>query len=99
MHMLLASIATEEEANGLQKWDVHVSSWLLLCRYVLLDWLSRKNRREHELLPPTIRPQLTVHFALTSNQELDKLAEGLVPENTAKITNWALKQFKAVDVR
>ena len=99
MCMLLASIATEKKANGLRKWDTHVSSWLLLCRYVLSDRLSRKHRREHELLPPTIRPQLTVHFALTSNQELDKLAEGLVPENTAKITNWVLKKFQAVGVR
>ena len=99
MYMLLASIATEEEANGLQKWDVHVSSWLLLCRYVLLDRLSRKHRHERELLPPTIRPQQTVCFALISNQELDKLEEGLVPENTAKITNWALKKFQAMDVR
>ena len=52
---------------------------------------------EHELLPPTIRPQpsmSTVQFALASDQELDKLAEGLVPENTAKITYWALKSFK-----
>ena len=49
---------------------------------------------ERELLPSTIRPQPTARFALASDQELDKLAEGLVPENTAKITNWALKNFK-----
>lgn len=46
---------------------------------------------ERELLPPTVRPQPTARFALASDQELDKLAEGLVPENTAKITNRATK--------
>ena len=34
------------------------------------------------------------HFAFVSDQEIAKLSEGLVPQNTAKITIWALKNFQ-----
>ena len=33
-------------------------------------------------------------FAFATDEELAKLAEGVVPANTAKITNWALKNFQ-----
>ena len=33
-------------------------------------------------------------FKLVSDQELSKLADGLVPQNTAKMTGWALKNFQ-----
>ena len=33
-------------------------------------------------------------FAFTSEQEIAKLYEGLVPQNTAKMTSWALKNFQ-----
>ena len=34
------------------------------------------------------------HFAFVSDQEIAKLSEGLVPQNTAKMTSWALKNFQ-----
>ena len=33
-------------------------------------------------------------FVFATDEELAKLAEGVVPPNTAKITNWALKNFQ-----
>ena len=33
-------------------------------------------------------------FKRVTDQELSKLAEGLVPQNTAKMTSWALKNFQ-----
>ena len=33
-------------------------------------------------------------FIRVTDQELSKLAEGLVPQNTAKMTSWALKNFQ-----
>ena len=38
-------------------------------------------------------PSSTGRFALVSDQEIAKLSEGLVPQNTAKMNSWALKNF------
>ena len=38
-------------------------------------------------------PPSTGRFALVSDQEIAKLSEGLVPQNTAKMNSWALKNF------
>ena len=42
---------------------------------------------------PTLHPHLNVLHSPVSDEELAKLAEWLVPENTSKTTYWALKHF------
>ena len=39
-------------------------------------------------------PLTAGRFALASDEEIAKLAEGVVPQNTAKMTTWALKNFQ-----
>ena len=58
--------------------------------------------QNEQLQPPTStiseaeqpHPAKSTRFALASEKELAKLAEGLVPLNTAKTTNWALNNFE-----
>ena len=38
-------------------------------------------------------PSSSGRFALGSDDEIAQLAKGLVPQNTAKMTSWALKSF------
>ena len=72
-------------------------SWTNRPRSASVVILEPHPKRDLQLLPssrtephPSSSPK---RFALASHEELAKLAEGLVPENTSKTINWALKNF------
>ena len=65
------------------------------------DMATSKPRPGHEQppLPSTSNTTLEPHpssgrFALVSDEELSKLGQGVTPANTAKITNWAVRNFQ-----